>query len=167
MARVKFYCDSGANIHSSREDGGHAIAFEERSGKFAAVISGKPTKAGSLDGIKKKIDAALDSEFQPFACIERDSKGFESFNVTGLIRPKGKPGGWRNRPKFSTNRKQKYRGHEVDMEVVTLDTPENRALLVEMEAHEQESERISKERREQYDAMQKRMVNKRAEDFLR
>lgn len=89
------------------------ITFNPSNANFTATVDGKMTVAGSLDGMKRKIDAALKNAFQPFDALEFPNHytpiaQVVPVTVTGISKPaKGrrarwdstafqysKPGGW-------------------------------------------------------------------------
>jgi len=56
-------------MSTTYEHRGITITFDDKAAKFSCVLGGKRARTGSLDSLKKKIDAHVAIDFKPFDCI--------------------------------------------------------------------------------------------------
>lgn len=106
-------------------------------GTFSAVRNGVTLTAGSLAGIKKKLDA--DGDFAPFKALANHYDGdlLRELSVVGVYKPRA---GWRGPQWVMAD------GDKRDE--VTEDTPRNRELLLALKIMRQKHHKLAEEMRE-------------------
>lgn len=123
---------------------GIEIVLDERYGDFDAVLNGKKVSAQSLPAMKKKIDAALAENFQPFVALRprkyNDPEGTELFPVKIIRKEKDERGRY-GRGGFIAEDGTKYRDHLLP------DTQEARTLYAAYLKAETEYSAADKKRR--------------------
>lgn len=146
---------------STFEHAGTTIEFLP-SGKFRAVINGKPQLSSSLNGIKKKIDLAAKSEFKPFvALIEkrpwRDSELTE-IGVTGVKAPRKGVRSYDDHYNFIL-------ANNDERQTVYENTAENIASYQAWLEHSAETKRIDQVRSEESQALLAKVKKLNANDY--
>lgn len=116
---------------------GIEITFDNVSASFTAKIGEKRISAPSLAAAKKQIDNVISATFKPFATLRWWSNEMVPMSVVGIVKSRSK---WNARDQFLVRPvdAQGARFGEQHIDSVTLDTPENRALIKAY--HEAESE---------------------------
>lgn len=126
------------------------------SGKFRAVINGMNATAGSLAGIKSKIENAEKQQFKPFKALKEYWNALTEVWVVGVKPPR--KNSWRAHNEFLLDKGD-------SCQWLLADTSENRALLAKMRAHKEESKRIDEERRKVFNEMEERLVKLDADEY--
>lgn len=101
------------------------IEFDAARAKFTATVNGKRLTSGSLDAIKKQIDAAMVSAFEPFSAIDFGNSKIRSFRVVAIA--KGTHRRYGATPfTFECEGLNHWEGNQTQ---VIIDTPENRKIV--------------------------------------
>lgn len=145
------------------EHKGVTITFEPMRGDFTAAINGKTVRAASIKAMQKRIDDALSSAFQPFDGIRWYLRGSDFVRVTGVEKNDRRTGyvfslEW----KRSADHSHVSRAREP---VITIDTPENRALVQAMQDRMNEIESAYSKGKEEVEALRLKIPTISANDY--
>ena len=133
----------------------------QSNGKFYAEIHGKLENAPSLDAMKRRIDAAARSAFQPLACLIEDKWGGQNLiEVTAHSIKAARKGArsYDDHPNFVLSNGEMRRR-------VMVNSPENLAAYQAVRDYDMETKRIAAERSTERKALWDKPVFVSADNF--